>query len=160
VAKIAPQGRTRYFDENGAPLAGGLLYTYIAGTTTPKTTFVDKDESADNTNPVELDADGYADVWLDTGGYKFILKDADGNLLWTVDDIDGGNTTGYASAVITKSSGFNLSTLEQGNVIVCTASLTASLLPAASAGNGFAALLINLSAGNVTVDPDGSETIN
>lgn len=159
MAKISPQGRFRQLDANGNPMAGGKLYTYEAGTSTPKTTYVSKSGSA-NTNPVVLDANGYADVWLDTGGYKFMLYDASGNLQWSVDNIDGGNSTGYASSVISKSSGFNLSINEQNTVVVCTASLTISLLPAATAGDGFAAVVINQSSGNVTIDPDGAETIN
>lgn len=160
MAKIAPFGRYRAFDADGAPLAGGKLYTYEAGTSTPKTTYTDKDAGSANTNPVVLDADGYGDVWLDTGGYKFVLKDSSGNLLWEKDDIDGGSTGGYASSVISKSSGFALSINEQNNVIVCTAALTVSLLPSATAGDGFAAVFINTSSGNVTLDPDGAETIN
>lgn len=160
MAKIAPFGRYRALDNDGAPLAGGKLYTYEAGTSTPKTTYTTKAATSANTNPVIMDANGYADVWLDTGGYKFILKDSSDNTIWTADNLDGGNASGYASTVITKSSGFALSTNEQNNVIVCTASLTVSLLPAATAGDGFTALLINTSSGNITIDPDGSETIN
>lgn len=160
MAQIAPFGRYRALDDNGNPLAGGKLYTYEAGTSTPKTTYTSKDQSAANTNPVILDADGYADVWLDVGGYKFSLFDADDNLQWTKDDIDGGGSAGYASAVISKSSGFALTTNEQNFVIVCNNSLTISLLGAAVAGDGFAAIIINRSGGNVTIDPDGSETIN
>lgn len=160
MAKIAPFGRYRAFDADGNPLAAGKLYTYEAGTSTPKTTYTDKDAGSANTNPVVLDADGYADVWLDTGGYKFVLKDSNDALLWEKDDIDGGSAGGYASAVISKSSGFAVTINEQNNVIICTAALTASLLPAATAGDGFAVVFINTSSGNVTIDPDGAETIN
>jgi microcystin-dependent protein len=160
MASIAPFGRYRAFDSNGAPLAGGKLYTYEAGTSTPKVTYTTKDQSAANTNPIILDADGYADVWLDVGGYKFVLDDANDNTLWTQDDIDGGSATGYASAVVSRSSSFALSTNEQNYVIVATASITVSLLPAATAGDGFAAIIVNQSGGSVTIDPDGSETIN
>lgn len=160
MAKISPFGRYRAFDTDGAPLAGGKLYTYEAGTSTPKNTYTDNGGLTANPNPTILDADGYGDVWLGTGGYKFILKDANDNLLWTKDNIDGGNATGFASSVITNSSSFSLSINEQNNVVVCTAAITVSLLPVATAGDGFAAIIINTSAGNVTIDPDGAETIN
>jgi hypothetical protein len=160
MAKIAPFGRYRAFTANGAPMAGGKLYTYIAGTSTPKVTYTSKTQVTPNANPVILDANGYADVWLDTGGYKFILKDSSDVLQWTVDDLDGGGAAGFASAVISKSSGFNLSSTEQNNVIVCTAAITIGLLPAATAGDGFAAVVVNASSGNVAIDPNGSELIN
>lgn len=160
MADIAPFGRYRALDENGAPLAGGKLYTYEAGTTTPKRTFIDQAETAENTNPVILDSEGYADVWLDVGGYKFILQDSNDVQQWSVDNIAGGVAGGFGSTVIERSSSFGLSTLEENNVIVCTASFTVSLLPAATAGNGFKAIFINTSSGNVTIDPNGAETID
>lgn len=158
--KIAPFGRYRASDADGKPLSGGKLYTYEAGTSTPKKTYVDKNGTAENQNPVRLDANGYADVWLDTSAYKFILKDANDVTQWTVDNIDGGGAEGYASAVISKSQGFTLSTNEQNTVIVATAAISIGLISAATAGDGFAAIIINMSSGNVTIDPDGSETIN
>ena len=160
MAKIAPFGRYRAFDANVDPLAGGKLYTYEAGTSTPKATYTDKDAGTANTNPVIMDSQGYADVWLDVGGYKFVLTDENDVTQWTADDIDGGGSEGYGSSVISRSSGFTLSTLEQNNAIVCTQALTVSLLSAAVAGDGFVAVLINTSTGNVTVDPDGSELID
>jgi hypothetical protein len=160
MTRISPFGRYRALDANGDPLAGGKLYTYEAGTSTPKTTFTDNSGNTANPNPTILDADGYADVWLDVGGYKFTLTDADDVTLWTVDNIDGGTDSGFASTVISRSSSFALTVNEQGNVIICTAALTVSLLAAAIAGNGFSVMLINTGSGNVTIDPDGSETIN
>lgn len=102
---IAPLPRQRFFDANGLPLAGGQLFTYLAGTTTPQTTFTDSSGDTPNANPVVLDADGYADVWLADAFYKFILQDADDNVLWTVDNIDGtdsgGNpTTAWAEYIV------------------------------------------------------------
>ena len=65
----------QFFDANGAPLTGGLLYTYAAGTTTPATTYTTRDGTANNTNPIVLDAAGRtpAEIWLDGGVlYKFV----------------------------------------------------------------------------------------
>jgi hypothetical protein len=158
--KIAPLGWYRAFDANGKPLDGGKLYTYEAGTATPKPTYTGADGLTANPNPVILDANGYADVWLDSGGYKFILKDKNDVLVRTKDNIDGGGAGGFASQVISKSSSFSLSVNEQNNVIVCTTSLTISLLPAGIAGDGYAVVVVNNSTGDVTIDPDGAETIN
>lgn len=67
----------QFFDANGAPLSGGLIYSYLAGTTTAATTFTSRAGTSNNTNPIVLDAAGRtpAEIWL-TGGslYKFILK--------------------------------------------------------------------------------------
>lgn len=88
TASLSPVLVQRFFDENGAPLAGGLLYSYVAGTTTLQATYTDATQSTPNTNPVVLDADGYADVWLgfDTA-YRFELHDASNTLIWTVDNV-------------------------------------------------------------------------
>ena len=70
-----------YFtDDNGDPLAGGLLYTYDAGTTTPKATYTTAAGDVAQTNPVVLDAYGRAVLFLD-GAYKFVLKDSEGNAI-------------------------------------------------------------------------------
>lgn len=78
-------------DANGLPLAGGLLYTYAAGTTTPLATYTDSTGSVANTNPVVLNSSGLADVWLTAGtSYKFVLENSVGQVQWTVDNITGG----------------------------------------------------------------------
>ena len=76
-----------FVDAAGQPLVGGQLYTYIAGTTTLQATYTDSTAAAANTNPIILDSRGEADVWLGGAIYKFVLKDADGALIWTVDNI-------------------------------------------------------------------------
>jgi microcystin-dependent protein len=160
MTQIAPLGWYRAFDANGNPLAGGKLYTYEAGTSTPKATYTTAAGNIANSNPVILDADGYADVWLETGGYKFVLTDSNDVLQREKDNITGGGSVGFASQVVSRSSSFSLGINDQNVVNVCTEPLTVSLLPAATAGNGFVGIVVNLSSGNVTIDPDGSETIN
>src|SRR3990167_389622 len=91
---IAPFPKVQFFDSNGDPLTGGLLYTYTVGTTTPQATYADNtgDVGSLNTNPVVLDSRGEANVWLLTSAnYKFVLKTAAGATIWTVDGL------GYAS---------------------------------------------------------------
>lgn len=91
-ATLLPVLKQRFFDLNGIPLAGGLLFSYIAGTTTPAATYTDETAISSNSNPVVLDADGYAEVWLGTGVYKFILEDVNGNVQFTVDDVSNYGT--------------------------------------------------------------------
>lgn len=92
---LAPVLRQRFFDANGDPLAGGLLYSYVAGTSVPAATYADYSGLTPNTNPIVLDANGEANIWLGSGYYKFILEDANNVVQWTADDISapgGGGT--------------------------------------------------------------------
>jgi len=160
MATIAPQGRFRAFDENGDPLAGGKLYTFEAGTTTPKVTYTTQDEAAANTNPVILDSEGYADVWLEAGAYKFQLDDSADVTLWTVDDIAGDSAQVFGATVNSVSGNTNVSTDNRNNLYLCTGTITLSLPDAALAGEGFQVIVKNVGSGTVTLDPNGSETIN
>jgi len=76
ISYLAGAG-AQFFDSGGDPLSGGLLYTYLAGTTTPVSTYTSRSGAAFNTNPIVLDAAGRtpAEIWLDGGVlYKFVLK--------------------------------------------------------------------------------------
>jgi len=75
----------------GLPCAGCKLSTFAAGTTTPLATYTDSTGTSSNTNPITLDASGGAFIWLGSSSYKFILKDALGNTIWTVDNVNAGN---------------------------------------------------------------------
>ncbi|MDE2099132.1 MAG: hypothetical protein KGL39_17895 [Patescibacteria group bacterium] len=78
----------RFFDNSSPslPLAGGMVYSYSAGTTTPKATYTDYTENTSNPNPVVLDSYGAANIWI-SGSYKFVITDASGNTIRTVDNI-------------------------------------------------------------------------
>ena len=86
-----------YFtDDNGNPLNGGLIYTYEAGTTTPKATYINEAGIIEADNPVELDSSGRAAIWL-SGSYRIDVKTSAGVLIRSVDDItaidQGGDMT-------------------------------------------------------------------
>jgi len=94
----------QFSDANGAPLTGGLIYTYLAGTSTPATTYTTRDGTTNNTNPIVLDAAGRtpAEIWLDGGVlYKFILKTATFVQIGSYDDIPAINDTTSISNLIT-----------------------------------------------------------
>ena len=91
TTSISPTPKLQFFDLNGAPLSGGLLYTYAAGTTTPLASYTDSTGLIANTNPIVLDSRGEANVWLGTASYKLALYTSAGVLIWTVDNI---STTG------------------------------------------------------------------
>lgn len=84
VAIIGPKFYA--WNRDGNPLAFGKLYTYEARTNTPKDTFQSEDGVVANTNPVILNGEGYANVYLD-GSYKVVLKDADENEIWSADPV-------------------------------------------------------------------------
>lgn len=84
----------QFFDNDGVPLAGGRLYTYLAGTTTAATTYTSSSGADANPNPIILDSTGRVsnEVWITEGqSIKFILNDSVGNLIWSKDDIFGIN---------------------------------------------------------------------
>ena len=71
----------QFCDANGKPFAGGTIATYLPGTDTPKTVWVDPEQTAVQTNPIVLDAAGRCLMWGD-GDYRLVLRDSDGNLIW------------------------------------------------------------------------------
>lgn len=75
------------FDASGNPLSGGKLYTYAAGTSTPKDTYTDAGAGTANPNPVILDSRGEAVLFI-SGSYKFVLKDSSDTTVWTQDNIE------------------------------------------------------------------------
>lgn len=81
AATLLPNGEQSFTDNNGAPLAGGQVYFYVPGTTTPKDTWQDSGQTILNTNPVTLDAAGRAIIY-GAGAYREIVRDANGNTIW------------------------------------------------------------------------------
>lgn len=79
----------QYQDDNTAAMAGGLVYFYVSGTTTPQATYSDEALTTLNANPVVLDAAGrlpnvfaaYDKV------FRVVLKTSAGVTVWTRDDV-------------------------------------------------------------------------
>jgi hypothetical protein len=87
---LAPSAVFQGIGFGGLPAINGTLGTFVAGTSTPQATYVDSTQTTQNTNPVQLNANGQANVWLDQAlKYKLVLKDANGNTVYTVDNISG-----------------------------------------------------------------------
>ena len=88
---LSPYGiGQQFFDDNGVPLAGGLIYTYQAGSSTPLVTYTTNAGTIANANPIVLDASGRVpqEIWLLTGfSYKFVLQNANAVLIQTLDNI-------------------------------------------------------------------------
>lgn len=98
MTALATPPKLQFLDANGAPLVGGKLYTYVAGTTTPQASYTDYGGGTANANPVILDSRGEASVWLNTALYKMALYSATDVLIWTVDNIGGFATLAQLAA--------------------------------------------------------------
>jgi hypothetical protein len=84
---VSPTAKAQFIDAAGIPLAGGFVYTYAAGTTTPQATYTDSTGATPNSNPIVLDSRGEANIWLGSATYKFKLTDSNNTEIWTVDNI-------------------------------------------------------------------------
>lgn len=102
TAQLSPVPVAKFFDNNGAPLAFGLLTTYAAGTTTAQATYVDSTQTTQNNNPIQLNFRGECNLWLDpTKTYKFLLQDSQGNTIpgWPVDNIPGSSFVSASGSI-------------------------------------------------------------
>lgn len=90
---LSPLPIQKFFDNDGNPLVGGLLFTYRAGTSTKVATYIDSTGVTPNTNPIVLDFRGECRLWIDPQqSYKFVLSprgdtDPPTKPIWTVDNI-------------------------------------------------------------------------
>jgi hypothetical protein len=134
----------QFSDSNGAPLSGGLIYTYAAGTTTNAVTFTSRTGLTNNTNPIVLDSAGRtpAEIWL-TGGslYKFVLKDSAFVQIGSYDNIPAINDVTTVSNLITVAGTNTLTALGSPAVVAYTAGAQYSFLPQ---NNNTGAVTINI----------------
>ena len=80
------------FDSLGNILAGGQLFTYQAGSSTPLATYTTVNGNITNANPIILGSDGKLpnELWLQYGySYKFLLQTASSVAVQTYDNISG-----------------------------------------------------------------------
>ena len=100
----------QFFDNNGAPLSGGKIYTYEAGTTTPLASYTSSSGNTAHTNPIILDSAGRVpggEIWNALRLYKFVLETSTGVLIATYDNVGSSfnataiiaNFTGNGSTV-------------------------------------------------------------
>ena len=89
----------QWLDNNGSPLAGGLISTFIAGTNTPQATYTDSTGTVPQANPVVLDSAGRAQIWFAPASYKLVLKTASGVTLMTIDNVTLDNLAAAISSL-------------------------------------------------------------
>ena len=80
---------SQFFDNSGVPLAGGLIYSYLAGTTTPLVTYTSSTGLTAHPNPIVLDSAGRInEVWIPEGtNCKFVLQTSTNVLIGTYDSL-------------------------------------------------------------------------
>lgn len=90
---LSPIGNDSQVDANGEPYSGGKIYTYTAGSDTPKTTYTSSAGSVAQANPIILNSRGMpaSPIWMATGAYKLVLKTSADVTVWTLDNISGIN---------------------------------------------------------------------
>lgn len=145
ISSFAGAG-AQFFDNNGDPLSGGLLYTYASGTTTPATTWTSISGAVANTNPIVLDAAGRTpnEMWLITGStYKFVLKTSTGITIGTYDNIPAVDDPTLFNNLITVTGTNTLIGTSVPAYTAYVAGMTLSFLPVAT------------NTGAVTIDLDG-----
>lgn len=94
---VAPDFEQQYCDNNGDPLASGTIDTFLAGTSTPATTYQTSAGTA-NTNPIVLDSAGRATIFLDALSYKFVIKNSAGTTIKTIDNVQSMGLTALSSS--------------------------------------------------------------
>jgi hypothetical protein len=128
---LSPVGgaAAQFFTNNGIPLSGGKLYTYAAGTTTPKISYTSSSGSTAHTNPIILDSAGRVpggEIWITAPPYKFVLNTSTDVLIATYDNVLGIGAASY-----------------QVDNFTGTGSQTVFTLSAASLGENFTFVYIN-----------------
>lgn len=106
---LSPLPIQKFFDNNGEPLVGGLLFTYEAGTSVKVATYIDSSGGTPNSNPVVLDFRGECRLWIDPRlAYKYVLApkgdtDPPTKPIWSVDNITAAPLNSDNAAVDTGS---------------------------------------------------------
>lgn len=108
LSQFAGAGQ-QFFTNAGVPLAGGLIYSYGAGGSTPLATYTTSAGNIQHSNPIQLDAAGRVpgggEIWLTSNlAYKFLIKDSGGSTIQTLDNVGGG----VDGATLASSSGSSL----------------------------------------------------
>lgn len=87
--------KVQFLDGKGAPASGYRLCSYRSGTSALLGTYADSKGTAQNPNPVHLDAAGRASIWLGGNSYKLVLMSsgedtncASGTVIWTQDYVN------------------------------------------------------------------------
>lgn len=130
---LMPFPRQQFFNTNGVVLAGGSIYTYAAGTTTPQASYTDGTGSVAQPNPIVLDSAGSASIWLSSQMYKIVAFDANGVQQWSIDNVSavsqpelqGTNT--FTSLTVSGNLTVGGNVVVSGSITAASATITGAL---------------------------------
>ena len=178
MAMIMISSKVKFWKNDGSPAVGWKIYTYEAGTTTPKVTWSDEAETVPNANPVVLDSRGEALVRL-KGSYKIKLTDENDVEIWTVDNQTQYNQRDWSgltatiaelnatnTSVLTKTADYAIIMTDRGKTIAVDATAatptTVTLLNATAATNGYQITIKKIDKTNnvVNIDPATAQKID
>jgi hypothetical protein len=170
---LIPWIEQRFLDADGAPLIGGKVWTYAAGTSTPLATYtdVDLDPGSAHTNPIILDGEARPEdgpIFLAATGYKFVVMDADDVTQYTVDMIENvgqvfagtfGNILAEGSKNVT--SGYQVLTTDRLVTVDSTGGADPCVITLPAAADATQPVCIkNLGSVVLAVTPSGTDTID
>lgn len=163
-----PVPRQRFFDDNGLPLAGGWLYFFTAGLSTPQDVFADSEGITSLGTQIELDMDGYAPaIYLSPIGYKVQLLDANLVQIWEQDNVEDVGAANFANLGQTMASGSKDVTagyeVTDGDNLVTVNEPTTDPAPIIlqdAAERGFPLTIKNVGPTSVAVTPLVSQTVD
>lgn len=126
---VMPTPKFQFLDANGAPLAGGFVYTCVAGSScgpsgfTAQTTYAAVDSSGNgasvNPNPITLDSAGEASIFIPFTSFKVAVTDKNGVVQYTTDNLrnQGTNVSGL---IVTCSAGQAITSISSSLVAACS----------------------------------------
>lgn len=94
----------QFLDSTPNVYAGGTLEFYASGTSTPQNIYTNEALSTPADNPLTLNSAGRpaVDIFLQDLDYKVVLKDVDGNEIWTADPVSARDSS-YIAKTLTGS---------------------------------------------------------
>ncbi len=155
----------QFLGDDGLPLVGGCLYTYDAGTSTPRATYTDATGGTPNANPIVLDSAGRASIWLQ--GYYYMElwtedKDAEGSqavLVWSQDNVSGEDVvrSDLSSVATGKGAALVGATGQNGKTVgqLFDGSYGVPIYPASMTSTGYATVLDTINGNDVRYYMDG-----
>lgn len=110
-ATLMPVPKLQFLDRNGIPLAGGFVYTCVAGSScpgNPLASYTDTTGTVANPNPVVLDGSGMGSIWLArASSYKIVVQDSLGGSISTTDGVSAtASVLGQLSATANTANGY------------------------------------------------------
>ncbi|MFW9927766.1 MAG: hypothetical protein ACFFD1_00055 [Candidatus Thorarchaeota archaeon] len=160
----------QFFTNSGVIASGYQLFIYEAGTSTKLTTYTDSTKATSNDNPMILNSSGRLDndIYIAQSA-KFVLAtdtdtDPPTSPIWTVDNIVSINQLWQITSTPKTDDYTTLETDIHKLILfdVTSASKTASLLAASTAGAGYLQTIkkVDSSTNTVTIDPNSSENMD